>query len=124
MKPLIHHRYDPLLWCGACFLISVITFWWPLATTYTLPENAHDFRRGYVQMILLASPLFLASGVRAIFAFRRLVLSRHMLSDRSRGYMIGLGGFFTVGAILPSILLIVAMVSFMIARTRPGFYGN
>jgi len=124
MKPLINPIYDPLIWCGACLLISVITFWLPLAIMYTLPDNLYDFRRGYIQMTLLASPIFLASGVRAIFAFRRLVLSRNTMSGKSKWNMIALGGSFMIGASLPAILLLVAIVSFLYARTRPGFYGN
>jgi hypothetical protein len=122
MKPLITPRYDPLIWCGACCLISVITFWWPLATMYTLSDNLHDFRRGYIQMTLLASPIYFASGIRALFAFRRLVVARHTINGKLKGYMIALGGFFTIGAALPAILLLVAIVSFFIARTRPDFW--
>ena len=123
MKQLIHPRYDPLLWCGACCLVSVITFWWPLAIMSTLSGDLHDFRRAYVQMVLLASPIFFASGTpRALFALRRLVRARHAAQGKSTGSMIVLGGFLTIGAALPGILLIVALAAFFIARTRPGFY--
>ena len=89
---------------------------------YTLSDNLHDFRKGFIQMTLLASPIYLASGIRALFAFRRLVRGRHTTNGKLNGYLIALGGFFTIGAALPAILLFVALVSFFIARTRPDFW--
>ena len=107
MKPLVNRRYDSLVWCGLCFVISFVGFWLP-----PLAENlvsSYDSPGGGVIWIF-TGPFVLAAGIGSIFACRRLVATRRQEGQQAPSrFMIALGVIFTLGAISPILIFLFAI---------------
>jgi hypothetical protein len=110
-KPSANSRYDSIIWCGLCFLISFIGFWLPLLADKFMSS---DDNPGGGAIWIVTGPFILAAGIGSIFACRRLIATRHQGGQpASSRFMIALGVIFTLGALSP-ILIFLFAICFML----------
>ena len=103
------------MWCGLCFLVSVVGFWWPMFMANFGPD-ATESRLGMV--ILFTGPFVLAAGIRSVFACRRLFFLSRGADRETAGLRLSLafGVLFTIGATLPAVwVLFVFTFSILIS---------
>lgn len=105
MKPLIAPRYDPLAWCGLCFLVATVGFWWPFFEANFGPDSA-DSRIGIV--IVFTGPFVIAAAVRSAFAFRRFLVARE--HQKPPVVLIAAAFALTTGAVIPALYLLFILL--------------
>jgi hypothetical protein len=113
VKTPVKGLLDPLIWCAACFLISVVAYWWP-AATHAGPQGSDD-RIGmvYIGLIWIIAPLVTAAGVRAIFACRELFHLARGQNEVRANLAALLGLIFTVLTVLTATWLLFIFLLFI-----------
>jgi hypothetical protein len=111
MKPLIPPRYDPLGWCGLCFVVVAVGFWWPFLEANFGPDS-RDSRIGIV--VVFTGPFVLAAGIRSVFACRRLLTTEEPCKAPTA--LVATGFALTTGAVLPVLWLLFVLVSALMPR--------
>ena len=91
MTLLSDQRVSPIAWLMGCFLIGVLTYWYPLVLAHSFERDV-DSRIGFGYT--LTGPVLLAASVRAVWEYVRL---RRLLANTPGE---GNRAFHTLGAVL------------------------
>lgn len=105
---LMTAHYDPLVWCGVCFLVAVMGYWIPC---WAPQKDDPDSRIGII--VIYTGPFVIAAGVRSIFACRRLYIETKTSDGQSNPIRV-LGLVLTVGTVLPAAWLMFLFVSIIL----------
>lgn len=118
-KPLIQSHFDTLIWCGACFLLSVACFWWPVLSIIFGPDAQDpniNIGRAVWFGVVLTSPFMLTAAVGAVIAFRKLYLQKRRTDGQVSHGMITMGAIFTFGSVLPPLAILTLLLIFFLQR--------
>lgn len=101
MRSLADSRYDPIIWCGCCFIVSFVAFW--------VPPMLTDAPGGSV-IWLFTSPFILGASFKALLSCWSLIAKRNKNGQKHlSNAMIVLAVVFTIGTISPILLFLVGI---------------